>query len=212
MKRLANICKTGGFPLPWLIYFNFKKMFYLSLILTIYSSKILPLLIIINIVNLYRWLLFITLITTAVLLFRVHLSVKLILSFIFIYIILLLGIVFSTNTRNNTSLFQIEGLDNFSKLMFMFIFLSLGSLPPLLGFLIKLLVLKSIIYITGIPVIIILVFISLIILYTYISRFFYYIRIAPSVKLTLKTGQLKSTKLIFLASIFSFNLLMSLSI
>merc|ERR1712013_248837 len=139
-----------------------------------------------------------------------HLSVKLILSFIFIYIILLLGIVFSTNTRNNTSLFQIEGLDNFSKLMF--IFISLGSLPPLLGFLIKLLVLKSIIYITGIPVIIILVFISLIILYTYISRFFYYIRIAPSVKLTLKTGQLKSIKLIFLASIFSFNLLMSLSI
>merc|ERR1719320_1283924 len=38
MKRLA-ICKTGGFPLPWLIYFNFKKMFYLSLILIIHSSK-----------------------------------------------------------------------------------------------------------------------------------------------------------------------------
>merc|ERR1711875_125154 len=114
------------------------------------------------------------------------------------------GIVFSTNTRNNTSLFQIEGLDNFSKLIFIFIFLSLGRLPPLLGFLIKLLVLKSMIFITGIPVIIVL-------LYTYISRFFYYIRIAPSVKLTVKTGQLKSTKLIFLTSVFSFNLLMSFS-
>merc|ERR1712243_199107 len=85
------------------------------------------------------------------LLFRVHLSVKLILIFMFIYSILLLGIIFSTNISNNTSLFQIEGLDNFSKLIFIFILISLGSLPPLLGFLIKLLVLKSLIIIVGAP-------------------------------------------------------------
>ena len=237
MKRLAIFVKLGASPFHGWFISILKRCSIWVLFLLSTIQKILPLLIIINIINLYRWLLFITLITIAVifyrvpgavtlnkvlglssmanlvwLLFRVHLSVKLILRFIFIYIILLLGIVFSTNTRNNTSLFQIEGLDNFSKLIFIFIFLSLGSLPPLLGFLIKLLVLKSMIFITGIPVIIVLVFTSLIILYTYISRFFYYIRIAPSVKLTVKTGQLKSTKLIFLASVFSFNLLMSFSI
>merc|ERR1712168_56960 len=107
------------------------------------------------------------------LLFGAQNSAKLILSFIFIYFILLTGIIFSINIRRNSSLYQIERLDNFSKVMFMFIFISLGSLPPLLGFLGKLLILKTIILTVRLPAIILLVFTSLIILYTYISRFFF---------------------------------------
>merc|ERR1711909_69106 len=101
--------------------------------------------------------------------FRVQISTKLILIFILIYSVLLIGIIFSTDIRSNSSFYQIERLDNFSKIMF----ISLGSLPPLLGFLSKLLVLKRLILIIGLSVIVTLVFISLIILYTYISRFFF---------------------------------------
>merc|ERR1712183_657851 len=107
--------------------------------------------------------------------FGVQNSAKLILSFILIYSILLMGIIFSINIRRNSSFYQIERLDNFSKVIFMFI--SLGSLPPLLGFLAKLLVLKTIILTVRLPAIILLVFTSLIILYTYISRFFFYLSI-----------------------------------
>merc|ERR1712200_336768 len=104
---------------------------------------------------------------------RVQNSVKLIVLFIVIYSILLLGIIFSVNMRSNSSFYQIERLDNLSKILFIFIFISLGRLPPLLGFIIKLLVLKRLILIIGIITIISLVFMSLMILYTYISRFFF---------------------------------------
>merc|ERR1712027_72716 len=110
-----------------------------------------------------------------------------------------------TNMSNNTSLFQIEGLDNFSKLIFIFIFISLGSLPPLLGFLRKLLVLKRLVLIRGLSTLIALVFISLIILYTYMSRFFFYLSIIPSMKLRLKINNYKYSKLVFIISVFRFN-------
>ena len=81
------------------------------------------------------------------LLFRAQNSVKLIIIFIIIYSILLLGIMFSVNIRSNSSFYQIERLDNLSKILFIFIFISLGRLPPLLGFIMKLLVLKRLILI-----------------------------------------------------------------
>ena len=114
--------------------------------------------------------------------------------------------------RRNSSFYQMERLDNFSKAMFIFIFISLGSLPPLLGFLGKLLILKTVILTVRLPAIILLVFTSLIILYTYISRFFFYLSMIPSIKLRLKINKLKYIKLIFLASIFIFNVLMIFNI
>merc|ERR1712083_1059987 len=95
--------------------------------------------------------------------------------------------------------------------LFIFIFISLGRLPPLLGFMIKLLVLKRLILIIGIFTIISLVFMSLMILYTYISRFFFfYLRIIPSIKLRIKTRKIKYLKLVSLMSVFNFNLFMIL--
>merc|ERR1719376_595162 len=171
---------------------------------------LLPLLILVNIIIEPVLLIFIVLLRAIVILFSVQNSAKLILSFILIYSILLMGIIFSINIRRNSSFYQIERLDNFSKVIFIFMFMSLGSLPPLLGFLAKLLVLKTIILTVRLPAIILLVFTSLIILYTYISRFFFYLSIIPSIKLRLKANKFKYAKLIFLASIFMFNLLIIL--
>merc|ERR1719315_745868 len=96
-------------------------------------QKILPLLIIVNIIVLPRLLIFVTFFTILVIFFRVPGRVtlnkvlalssitKLILIFILIYSVLLIGIIFSTDIRSNSSFYQIERLDNFSKIVFIFI-------------------------------------------------------------------------------------------
>merc|ERR1712025_76411 len=115
-------------------------------------------------------------------------SIKLILVFIFIYVILLLGVLYISDTISSTSFPQIDGINNLSGVIFIFMFISLGRLPPLLGFLLT-------------------VFTSLIILYTYISRFFYYIRFSPAIKVTTMYGKNKTLKVLSFASVFMFNLL-----
>jgi len=237
LKRIALFFKLGAAPFHGWFISILKRCSIWVLFLLSTVQKILPLLIIVNIIVLPRLLIFITFFTILViffrvpgrvtlnkvlalssianliwLLFRVQISTKLILIFILIYSVLLIGIIFSTDIRSNSSFYQIERLDNFSKIMFIFIFISLGSLPPLLGFLSKLLVLKRLILIIGLSVIVTLVFISLIILYTYISRFFFYLSMIPSIKSRLKINKYKYSKLIFIISVFGINLFIILTI
>ena len=198
IKRIAMFFKLGAAPFHGWFISILKRCSIWVLFLLSTLQKLLPLLILVNITIEPGLLMFIVLFRAIVifasvpgrvtlnkvlalssvanliwLLFGVQNSAKLILSFILIYSILLLGIIFSINMRRNSSFYQMERLDNFSKAMFIFIFISLGSLPPLLGFLGKLLILKTVILTVRLPAIILLVFISLIILYTYISRFFF---------------------------------------
>ena len=237
IKRIAMFFKLGAAPFHGWFISILKRCSIWVLFLLSTLQKLLPLLILVNITIEPGLLMFIVLFRAIVifasvpgrvtlnkvlalssvanliwLLFGVQNSAKLILSFILIYSILLLGIIFSINMRRNSSFYQMERLDNFSKAMFIFIFISLGSLPPLLGFLGKLLILKTVILTVRLPAIILLVFTSLIILYTYISRFFFYLSMIPSIKLRLKINKLKYIKLIFLASIFIFNVLMIFNI
>merc|ERR1712117_1018552 len=112
--------------------------------------------------------------------------------FIFIYTILLLGVLYISDTISSTSFPQIGGINYLPGVIFIFIFISLGRLPPLLGFLGKLIILKRIILIIGLPLFLLTVFTSLIILYTYISRFFYYIGFSPAIKVTTMYGKNKT--------------------
>merc|ERR1712154_490910 len=113
------------------------------------------------------------------------------------YIILLLGVLYTSDTISSTSFPQIGGNNNLPGAIFIFIFISLGRLPPLLGFLGKLIILKRIILIIGLPLFLLTVFTSLIILYTYISRFFYYIRFSPAIKVTKNNGRSKIKIILF---------------
>merc|ERR1719334_2283350 len=89
-------------------------------------------------------------------------------------------VLYISDTISSTSFPQIGGINNLPGVIFIFIFISLGRLPPLLGFLGKLIILKRVILIIGLPLFLLTVFTSLIILYTYMSRFFYYIRFSPA--------------------------------
>merc|ERR1712142_162582 len=83
-KKQICFDKVGGFglktrscTLSWLIYFNSKKRFLMSLIFVINLAKLLPLIIIVNI-TIYMWLLlFFSLFTFLVIFFSVHGAIRL---------------------------------------------------------------------------------------------------------------------------------------
>ena len=232
IKLVALVLKLGAAPFHGWFISILKRCSLWVLFLLSTLQKLLPLIIIVNI-TIYMWLLlFFSLFTFLVIFFSVpgairlnkilalssignliwllissQSSIKLILVFIFIYIILLLGVLYISDTMSSTSFPQIGGINNLPGVIFIFIFISLGRLPPLLGFLGKLIILKRVILIIGLPLFLLTVFTSLIILYTYISRFFYYIRFSPAIKVTTMYGKNKTSKVLFFASVFMFNLL-----
>merc|ERR1712150_317379 len=73
------------------------------------------------------------------------LSIKLILIFIIIYIYMLLGIYIFYNIYHYNIFIQINRINFFDKIIIILVFISLGGIPPILGFLRKLLILKIII-------------------------------------------------------------------
>merc|ERR1712117_354880 len=104
------------------------------------------------------------------LLYRTIISIKLILIFIFIYIFLLTRLNIIYNYYNFNIFLQINRINFFDKVILTMIFISLGGIPPILGFLIKLIFLHENLFI-----IILIIFSSLILLYYYLSRIYYFL-------------------------------------
>jgi len=71
-------------------------------------------------------------------------------------------------------------LRNSAKLVFIFLLLSLGGLPPFLGFFNKLLMIKTLLTEGGIVALLIIVFSSLLLLFYYISWWFFLASVRPA--------------------------------
>merc|ERR1712105_438186 len=100
---------------------------------------------------------------------------KLVRIFIFIYIYLLLGIfIFYNNFYYNTFI-QVNRINFLEKISIVLLFISLGGIPPLLGFLRKFFILKIIIFYENIILLLLIIFSSLILLYHYISRIYFFL-------------------------------------
>ena len=99
-----------------------------------------------------------------------------------IIILLLLGVLIIYRKYSYGLFTQINSIVMFDKIIIVFVFISLGGLPPLLGFLGKLIVLKNILVSVNILFILIIIYTSLIILYHYLSRTFFIITYLPSIK------------------------------
>merc|ERR1711872_448402 len=134
-----------------------------------------------------------------------QISAKIIIIYFRIYFILILRIVFIYNNNGTNSLIQMNNMNNFDKIIL--IFISLGGLPPFLGFLSKVLVLKLAIYIFNYIFLLIMIYTSLIILYCYISRFFFLLTYNPKIKFDIKNFYSSKKKIIFLITILFFNML-----
>jgi len=98
------------------------------------------------------------------------------------YAFILLAVVVSIKNFYVLRFKQLYTLNSKYKILLIINFISLGGLPPFLGFLIKISVLKSMSGVLSNMVSIMLVFLSLYIIYFYISRFVYMSRNSPNIK------------------------------
>ena len=132
------------------------------------------------------------------------LSIKLLLLFIFIYIYLLLGIYIFYNIYYFNIFTQINRINFFDKIIIILVFISLGGIPPILGFLRKLLILKIIFIYENIILFLLIIFSSLVLLYHYISRIYFFLTLVPSIKLRVNYNNVNWPKYIYLISLIFF--------
>lgn len=181
------------------IYINYI-IFYLRIFLTI----IFILLILSRVVNLNKLLALSSLGNILWLISRNILSIKLILIFIIIYIYILLGIYIFYNIYHYNIFIQINRINFFDKIIIILLFISLGGMPPILGFLRKLLILKIIFIYENIFLFLLIIFSSLVLLYHYMSRIYFFLTYIPSIKLGLNYTINSWIKYIYLVSIVFF--------
>ena len=135
-------------------------------------------------------------------------SLKVFFRFFTIYVILLLRVVTLCTKHSVSSFRRLISLRLMDKVGMVFVFISLGGLPPLLGFLGKLLILKSSLMYFNFIIMLVLVYRSLLVLYTYISRLFFIITSGPTLKVGLKNSKISIKTSIFCGSLARFNMMM----
>ena len=127
--------------------------------------------------------------------------------FIFIYLYLLRGFIILYKTYKINLFIQINRINFFDKIITILLFISLGGLPPLLGFLSKFLIIKFILMRINYIFCLVLIFSSLYLLYFYLSRIYFFLRYSPSLKITIKINYIFFKKTIYLLSLISINTL-----
>lgn len=125
----------------------------------------------------------------------------------FIYIYLLIGFTLIYKIFNINIFMQINRIIFLDKLLLIILFMSLGGLPPLLGFLRKYLIIKFILYNINIIFTLLVIFSSLYLLYFYLSRMYFFLTYTPSLKLTFKSRRFFFKKTLYLISLISINIL-----
>jgi len=181
------------------IYINYK-IFYLRILLTI----IFILLILSSVINLNKLLALSSLGNILWLISRNILSIKLIFLFIIIYIYILLGIYIFYSMYYYNIFMQINRINFFDKIIIILLFISLGGMPPILGFLRKLLILKIIFIYENIFLFLLIIFSSLILLYHYISRIYFFLTYVPSIKIGINYNNNSWFKYIYLITFIFF--------
>ena len=124
--------------------------------------------------------------------------------FIVIYIYILIGIYIFYNSYYYRIFIQINSINLFDKIIIILVFMSLGGIPPILGFLRKLLILKIIFYYENIVLFLMVIFSSLILLYHYISRIYFFLTFLPSMKINLRFYDNSILKYSYLISLVFF--------
>lgn len=181
------------------IYINYI-LYYIRIFLTI----IFILLILSRVINLNKLLALSSLGNILWLISSNILSIKLILLFILVYIYILLGIYIFYNIYYYNIFMQINRINLFDKIIIIILFISLGGIPPILGFLRKLLILKIIFIYENIFLFLIIIFSSLVLLYHYISRMYFFLTLVPSIKFRLNYNNSSWLKYNYLISFIFF--------
>merc|ERR1712027_229155 len=113
------------------------------------------------------------------------------------YTFLLIRLNIIYNYYNFNIFLQINRINFFDKVILTVIFISLGGIPPILGFLIKFIILKIIFLHENLFIIILIIFSSLILLYYYLSRIYYFLINMPRLKINFKINIFFMKKVIY---------------
>merc|ERR1711976_398032 len=141
------------------------------------------------------------------LLIRVLFSLKIIFIYLRIYIYLLIGFISIYKFYGLNIFTQINSIIFFDKFIMLIIFISLGGIPPLLGFLGKIINIKILLNnFIRITIIFDIIVSSLLLLYFYLSRIYFYLTNIPSLKINFKLRLLSIKKIIYFTSLVYFNL------
>jgi len=135
------------------------------------------------------------------------LSIHIVLFYFSIYFILIAGVLVIFWSPFSSTPSQLSVLNYFHGLGSLIIMFSLAGLPPLLGFLSKLIIIKIILGLTRFFLLIIIVFRSLFILYFYMRYSYRRINIIPSNKLSLNVKSNSLFKSLYLFILLCFNTL-----
>merc|ERR1712045_339110 len=129
---------------------------------------------------------------------------------IVIYMYIILGVARIYNFYRLNVFYQINSIVFLDKFI---IFISLGGMPPMLGFLRKIIILKMIIN-NSLRIILIFVIVisSLTLLYFYLSRIYFYLTNIPSLKINFKLRPFLIKKIIYIISLLFINLAFSIYI
>lgn len=181
--------------------FFFFRIFYFCIIITI----IFLLIILSSVININKLLALSSLGNILWLISSNLLSLKLMILFLTIYVFLLMGIYLFYNSFYYNLFIQINRINFFDKIIIVLLFISLGGMPPLLGFLRKFLILKIIFIYENLILFLIIIFSSLVLLYHYMSRIYFFITFIPSLKTNFSTNNYSITKYFYLISVTIFN-------
>jgi len=181
--------------------FFFFRIFYFCIIITI----IFLLIILSSVININKLLALSSLGNILWLISSNLLSLKLMILFLTIYVFLLMGIYLFYNSFYYNLFIQINRINFFDKIIIVLLFISLGGMPPLLGFLRKFLILKIIFIYENLILFLIIIFSSLVLLYHYMSRIYFFITFIPSLKTNFSTNNYSITKYFYLISVIIFN-------
>ena len=181
--------------------FFFFRIFYFCIIITIIFLVI----ILSSVININKLLALSSLGNILWLISSNLLSLKLMILFLTIYVFLLMGIYLFYNSFYYNLFIQINRINFFDKIIIVLLFISLGGIPPLLGFLRKFLILKIIFIYENLILFLIIIFSSLVLLYHYMSRIYFFITFIPSLKTNFSTNNYSITKYFYLISVIIFN-------
>lgn len=198
--------------IPLIIIFNIKVnnilIFTIILLTLIFMLRLLP-----STININKVLALSSINNVIWLIIRTLLSLKIILLFIVIYMYIILGVVRIYNFYRLNVFYQINSIVFLDKFIILIVFISLGGMPPMLGFLRKIIILKIIIN-NSLRIILIftIVISSLTLLYFYLSRIYFYLTNIPSLKINFKLTPFLIKKIIYIISLLFINLAFSIYI
>ena len=198
--------------IPLIIIFNIKVnnilIFTIILLTLIFILRLLP-----STININKVLALSSINNVIWLIIRTLLSLKIILLFIVIYMYIILGVVRIYNFYRLNVFYQINSIVFLDKFIILIVFISLGGMPPMLGFLRKIIILKMIIN-NSLRIILIFVIVisSLTLLYFYLSRIYFYLTNIPSLKINFKLTPFLIKKIIYITSLLFINLAFSIYI